>query len=265
MLLSDRIKRLQRKLEVEPDGIVGVDTVSALERELGIVPTYAARGEPPILQQGLTLSRNGIDELVADEISSESHYERHLSQPTWPGGSSGVTIGIGYDLGYRTRTQINDDWSPHVSEATASHLRSAAGIRGQDAKGVARSLKQAGVRVSLEAAKSVFWTFTLPEFSALTRKTYPGTNQLPPDAQAALVSLVYNRGGNLNGPRRVEMANIRGHVRNRDLEAIAAEIEAMKRLWVNARLDGLLRRRDREARLVRASARAYTPDELIYV
>jgi hypothetical protein len=265
MVLKERIQRIQRKLGVEPDGIIGSDTVSALERTLGIVPASGAPTEsPPILVKALTLSRKGIDQLVADEICSEAYYAHHLSSPTWPGGASGVTIGIGYDLGYRTRASITRDWGPHLSEQTVKHLRSASGIRGQDAKGVARCLKQAGVRVPLEPAKHVFWAVTLPELSGLTREVYPGTENLPPDAQAALLSLIYNRGGGFTGPRRVEMANIADHVRRQDLEAIARELESMKRLWVSQGLEGLLKRREREASLVRGSVRAYRTDELIY-
>jgi hypothetical protein len=266
MVLKERIKRIQRHLGVEADGIIGTDTVSALERALKIVPAAETSTEaPPIVAGTLTVSRKGVEELVADEISSEAHYAQHLSYPTWPGGASGVTIGIGYDLGYRTRTSITKDWSPYLPEQTVNHLRSAAGIHGQDAKGVARSLKQAGVRVPLEAAKRLFWVVTLPEFAELTRTTYPGAEQLPPDAQAALLSLIYNRGGSLDGPRRLEMANIKAQVQRKDLDAIAREIESMKRLWVGQGLDGLLKRRDREARLVRGSMRGYQADELIYL
>jgi hypothetical protein len=265
MNLKDRIKRLQRKLGLEDDGIIGVDTVSALERALGIVETAGESAVAPFASRGaMALSRKGIDELVADEISSASYYEQRLAAPTWPGGASGATIGIGYDLGYRTKTAIRSDWSSHLSEQMISHLTSAAGIKGQAAQGVARSLKQAGVRVPLEAANRVFYTVTIPEFAALTRRTYPGVETLPPDAQAALLSLVYNRGASLEGARRREMANIRTQVKKRDLEAIARELESMKRLWVGQGLNGLLRRRDREARLVRESERTYTPDELIF-
>jgi hypothetical protein len=264
MVLEARIKRIQRHLGLEPDGIVGTDTVSALERALEIVAP-AVPALRPTVAQTLTVSRTGVDQLVADEITSEAYYTQHLSAPTWPGGASGVTIGIGYDLGYRTRTAITTDWGPHLPEQTVRHLRAAAGIHGEDARGVARSLKQANVRVPLEAAKHVFWAISLPEYSALTRRTYPGTETLPPDAQAALLSLIYNRGCGLAGARRVEMANIRPHVRNQDLEGIAREIEAMKRWWVGQGLNGLLKRRDAEARLVRGCVRTYQPGELIYV
>ena len=70
MVLRDRIERIQRKLGVEVDGIVGVGTVSALERVLGIVPVAVAPTEAPsIAANALTVSRKGVDELVADEIA----------------------------------------------------------------------------------------------------------------------------------------------------------------------------------------------------
>lgn len=265
MELKPRIERIQETLGLEPDGIIGVDTVSALERALGIVATGPASDAPPLAVKAMTLSRAGVDELVGYEISSDKYYEQNLAPPTWPGGASGVTIGIGYDLGYRTKTLISNDWDPEVDGQTLGHLVSAAGIRGDDAKGATRSLKQAAVRIPLDAAKHVFYRVTLPEFAALTRKTYPGADKLPPDAQAALLSLIYNRGAGLDGPKRVEMANIKRHVKNADLEGIARELESMKRLWVGKGLPGLLARRDTEARRVRGSQRVYQPDELIYV
>ncbi len=267
MSLKSRIERIQRTVGVKADGIVGVNTVSALERALGITPADAGPVETPASSNthSLTLSRKGLDQIVAHEISSERYYTQHLSAPVWPGGASGATIGIGYDLGYRTKTAVKTDWGAHLPESTIAHLASAAGIRGDDAKGVTRSLKQAGVRVPLESAKTVFYTASLPEFATLTRKTYPGVEKLPPDAQSALVSLVYNRGGSLKGAARKEMASIKGHVKNQDLEAIAKEIEAMKRLWEGKGLDGLLKRRDQEARMVRRAQRTYDPAELVYV
>lgn len=269
MEIELRIERVQKKLGVDADGIVGVETLSALERALGIV-THEAITEPeahspPAGHKGLVLSRGGIAKIIGFEISSEGYYNSKLTAPTWPGGASGVTIGIGYDLGYRTKGAIRADWSSYLPQGMVDDLTAAAGIRGADAKGVARSLKQAGVRVPLEAAQSVFSRVAIPEYAALTREVYPGTDKLPADAQTALVSLVYNRGGRLSGQRRLEMLNIRSHVKKQNLPAIADEIVAMKRLWIGKGLDGLLDRRDAEAALVRGSARAYDTSELIYV
>jgi GH24 family phage-related lysozyme (muramidase) len=263
MTLRRRIEAIQRTLGVEDDGIVGVDTVSALERVLGIADEAA--GEVAAAPgAALTLSRAGIDRLIGFEIGSAGNYRRKLERPIWPGGASGPTIGIGYDLGYRTRRQIREDWGPHVGETDLAHLVAAAGIRGQPAEGATRALRQAGVTIPLEAAGRVFHRTTLPEYAARTRRLYPGVQTLPPDAQAALVSLVYNRGESVRGARRVEMANIKPHVRRGDLEAIADEIESMKRLWEGKGLPGLLVRRDAEAELVRASARRYAAGDVMF-
>ncbi|MER3498445.1 MAG: hypothetical protein C4308_07320 [Chitinophagaceae bacterium] len=48
----------------------------------------------------LIISQKSIDQLIAFVISSKELYEKKYQQPTWPGGASGVTIGIGYDCGY---------------------------------------------------------------------------------------------------------------------------------------------------------------------
>ena len=61
------------------------------------------------------------------------------------------------------------------------------------------------------------------------------------------------------------MSNIKQNVKDNNLDAIAAEIESMKRLWVGKGLDGLLKRRDSEARLVKNSVRDYNTEELVYV
>jgi len=44
-------------------------------------------------------------------------------------------------------------------------------------------------------AQRVLLQRTLPAYTDLGRRTFPGFDRLPPDAQGALVSLVYNRGG----------------------------------------------------------------------
>ncbi len=265
MSLKTRIQNIQKFVGVKPDGVIGVQTLSALERALGMVAVDDVVTVLSPSTANLTLSRKGIDKLIAFEVTSDSYYNKRLAAPTWPGGASGVTIGIGYDLGYRTKTAIKQDWGEHLSENHLAQLVSASGIKGEDARGVARSLKQAGVKITLEVAKIVFYTVSLPEFAEIAKRTYPGLEKLPPDAQSAIVSLVYNRGAKLQGSTRVEMANIKPFIRDNNLDAIAAEIESMKRLWVGEGLDGLLKRRDSEARLVKNSVRDYNADELVYV
>jgi GH24 family phage-related lysozyme (muramidase) len=53
--------------------------------------------------------------------------------------------------------------------------------------------------------------------------------------------------------RRREMRAIRDAVSKKDLQAIANQLRAMKRLWVGKNMDGLLKRRDAEADLVESA------------
>lgn len=265
MTTKERLKRIQEHLGVESDGILGPDTLTAAEIKMGLLKAPAKTKATVPESNHLSVSRASLDLIIRYEISSPAYYNKALSKPTWPGGASGVTIGIGYDLGYNTKSQIRTDWGGLVSDDALSHLLAVAGIKGDPAKGAARAAKASGVKISYEAAKTVFAQKTLPRYARSTRKVWPGVEALPYDAQGALLSLVFNRGSSLRGSRRTEMAAIKGLVPQKDLEGIADQIEKMKRLWEGKGLDGLLKRRDAEAKLVRNAAHSYDPAEVIHL
>ena len=54
-------------------------------------------------------------------------------------------------------------------------------------------------------------------------------------------------------------------IANADLDGIAQQILSMKRLWEGRGLDGLLRRREREAALVTGSIHDYEALELVKI
>jgi len=253
--IKARIRRIQRHLGVEDDGLIGPVTLSAIENALGIGTESA----------NLVISYHGLEILIGFEITSESHYRRRLSSPHWPGGASGVTVGIGYDLGYNSVRQIERDWKGRISDATLQELKGVAGLKGIDAREAADRLRQLGIQIPLEAAKVVFFRHTLPRYAAMTRKAYPGVEALPHDAQAALLSLIFNRGTAKRGARRREMKAIEALVRSQSLGGIAEQIRSMKRLWVDKDLPGLLKRREMEATLVENAERAYHEEELVYL
>jgi GH24 family phage-related lysozyme (muramidase) len=62
--------------------------------------------------------------------------------------------------------------------------------------------------------------------------------------------LVFNRGTKLTGDSRIEMRNIKTLIPLKKYKEIASEIKKMKRLWRGKNLDGLLERRDAEAKMV---------------
>lgn len=255
----DRIKAIQRRLDLSPDGIIGPMTLTRIE---ALLDTALPDPDAPPPQASLIVSQDSLEALVRFEISSEAFYRRALEHPIWPGASSGVTIGIGYDLGHTSVSQIERDWRGRLSDNDVDALLGTQGVKGEAAKAILARVKH--IVVPLDEAKQVYYTSTLPRFAKETRRVYEGIEKLPADAQGALLSLVFNRGASMaDRSSRREMRAIRGLVTAKDLLGIAAQIRAMKRLWDRDRLPGLHVRRDKEADLVANAERAYAPDELV--
>jgi len=176
------------------------------------------------------------------------HFE-DLDQPgEWPGGQSGITIGIGYDLGFVTPEQFRADWSDCLSDGDCDALAGVIGVSGDKAKARAASFN--AIRIKRADAEKVFMERSVPHAQRETEAAFPGVDKLPADAQGALVSLIYNRGSKMDGDSRREMRAIRDAVPKGDLKEIANQIRSMKRLWEGKGLGGLLKRRDAEADLV---------------
>jgi GH24 family phage-related lysozyme (muramidase) len=175
-----------------------------------------------------------------------------IDQPSdWPGGASGITIGIGYDLGYESSDDFEADWQPLLTAGDFTTLSQVVGLKGAQAQAKASGLKT--IKIKTSDAEQVFLERSVPKYQAMTQKAFPGVDALPADVQGALVSLVYNRGASMEGDSRKEMRAIRDAVPNGDLQEIANQLRAMKRLWVGKGLDGLLKRRDAEADLVESA------------
>ena len=92
---SERLKRIQEHLGVEPDGVLGGQTLTALEKRL--LPLNARPGQAPATPvpatsgdsaAGLTLSQIGIDLIIHHEIGSEAYYRSRLTSPAAPLSSS---------------------------------------------------------------------------------------------------------------------------------------------------------------------------------
>jgi hypothetical protein len=185
--------------------------------------------------------------IIACEVSSQATYEVRYQPPIRPGGQSGVTIGIGYDLGYASEAQLRAQWSGRVSEETIAALVPVCGLKGAAAQAALPSVRH--LRVTWAQAISQFDHF-LPYAVGKTEDTFPNSAELPPACLGALVSLVYNRGPSLSptSPRRREMREIAQLTMARNLTPIPTKIRDMKRLWQNdPSMRGLLARREVEA------------------
>jgi GH24 family phage-related lysozyme (muramidase) len=198
------------------------------------------------------VSKKAIDLIIQHEVGGRAYYEKKLQAPIWAGGESGVTIGMGYDLGFNSEKQFMADWSGVINLNFINALRPTIGIKGPQAKAMLKG-EILNVRIPYNTAYEVFVKSSLPRYYAMTKKIYPNMDLLNDDTKGALVSVVYNRGNKLEGDSRVEMRAIVDLIAKQDYEGIAEQIEKSKRLWENRGLDGLVVRREAEADLVRDS------------
>jgi hypothetical protein len=204
------------------------------------------------------LSKKSLDLILEFEVGGgENYYNKFLKNPTWPEGQSGVTIGVGYDLGYVNKAEFSEDWKDLPKE-TFDRLYKVVGIKGYNAKNLIRGLRD--IVIPWNLALKVFNNKTVSKFYNLTRQTFPNFDNLPEDAKGGLVSLVFNRGNALEGDRRREMKLIRDGMKlvsNYDQKAltfIANQIRNMKRIWIGGSIEkGMSRRRDAEAKIIEES------------
>ena len=187
----------------------------------------------------------------------ENYYNKFLKNPAWPGEQSGVTIGVGYDLGYVNKAEFTNDWK-ELPQKDFDRLYKVVGIKGIAAKDLIRGLKD--ISIPWDLALKVFNNKTVTKFYNLTQQTFPNFDNLPEDAKGGLVSLVFNRGAALEGDRRREMKLIRDGMKlvssydQKALTFIANQIRNMKRIWIGGSIEkGMSRRRDAEAKLIEES------------
>ena len=203
----------------------------------------------PVLSRRM-IAQPAIDMIVASEVTSKAHYEQKLQSPIWPEGRSGVTIGIGYDVGTVDEQTMTADWAGVLDDATLSRLAKTCTITGPSAASFIRAL--ADIRVPFDGAMRVFLARSLPLFVGQTERALPNTALLGPECLGALTSLVYNRGAPFQRPgdRYREMRAIRDHMADKAFKLIPGELRTMKRIWQgDPNSAGLLLRREAEAAL----------------
>ena len=199
----------------------------------------------------MTISKKAIDLIIQHEVGGRAVYEKRYQKPIWAGGDSGLTIGLGYDVGYVKEAQLFSDWQG-LNLNFLNALKRFCGVKGEVVKTMMRG-EVLNVIIPYNIAYEVFVKKSIPKYYALTKKIYPQLDELNEDTRGALVSMVYNRGAKIDGESRKEMKAIVDLVAKKDYEGIAEQIEQSKRLWEGKGLDGLVIRREAEADLVRDS------------
>jgi hypothetical protein len=187
--------------------------------------------------------------IIECEVTDRANYEKNLSRPTWPGLESGLTIAIGYDVGFVTPVEFYNDFSRYDFNQVVRRLRPFCGYKGYRAQRVLPDVQD--VVCPWETAIKVFKYSTLPQEISLTRRTFPNCDLLPKLSLGALVSLVYNRGTALKGQNREEMLELAIAMEQKRFSDVPNQLLAMQRVWPAGTQgsEGLCRRRRAEADL----------------
>lgn len=202
---------------------------------------------------GLKISREGYQLILDFEVGGGPvYYNRYLKKLTRPPGASGITMGIGYDLGYNSKDQIAKDWH-ELSPDTIKRLQSVSGLTGSAAQYRLAAVKD--IEVPWDVANKVYQTSTIPRFAKKTVVAYPGVDKLHPHIQGVMLSWVFNRGEGISSTssRDTEKRLLRRDIPGKP-KALGGHIRASIRLWAG-KISGLVRRRNSEANLADEGAR----------
>lgn len=201
-----------------------------------------------IKSKNLPISLAAIEEIIFEEDSSESYYNKIYQHPEWPGGASGVTIGLGYDLGYTTHDKVINDFSGKISNDMLIACLSCVGKTGSTAFKLLK-LVHSKITIPWSIALDVFLNNNIPQWINTVEHSLQNTNLLSPDSLGAMVSLAYNRGASFarSGDRFLEMRAIALDMQTKNFKDIPNQFRRMSRLWPST--SGVHKRRFREADL----------------
>jgi hypothetical protein len=200
----------------------------------------------------IKLTPEGLQLILDFEVGGgQKYYDKFCRKPTVPGGkdtTSGITIGIGFDIAQHSHQELLDNWGPYLPDHAVSKLLSVNDLKGDSAKKMLPQMQD--IIVPWEAALEQFQTFTVLKCWSMTQTAFPEVEEGPQCVQESLLDLVFNRGGSVDGPKRFEMRTIRSLVASKKWDSIPEELREMKRLWPDTKQ--LCDRREAEAKHIEA-------------
>jgi len=223
------VREFQAQAALPVTGVIDADTLAALRAVPDPCPDVASAA---------------VAFIVAQEVGDGNQYDRTYCRPSYPGESSGITIGVGYDL--KEEAGFEADWGGLLTNVQMAALRPYVGRPGTEAAMAVLG----NIVVPRSQAWQVFTRSSIPANLADCRGAFADFDALAPLCRGALLSLVFNRGAGMGeGPprqdSRKEMRQIRDAMAARDFASIPGYLRAMERLWPNTK--DLRDRRDLEA------------------
>jgi hypothetical protein len=209
-------------------------------------------------EKGRAFAAGSREAVIEKSVSFLIQAEKLADRPYWPKGNSGITIGVGWDLGYHSAAELKTTWS-ELRPEVLGRLEKAAGIKGQQAQALLPQMRS--VLIPESVSLTVFRDSLVRQYYPLVLQMFPQIEKLPTNVQVAFISVLFNRGPVMGHDpdwriakdvdRRWEIRRMRDDVNRQDFFAIYAHLGTMKRLWENAGPRGLLIRRRDEQALIR--------------
>lgn len=167
--------------------------------------------------------------VVRWEVGGPAQYVRKYRGVICPGGASGPTVGIGFDLGHQTPQEIRRRWSWHPD---VDRMVTASGQVGPEKCNAWRAAHR-DIRVGYDDAIRVFTRYSWPTYQAMAERAYRnGWAALTSNHQGSLTSNGYNRGFTFLGSRRTEMRHVRDTcVPGNNAPCTAGQLRASCRVW----------------------------------
>lgn len=139
----------------------------------------------------LSAGDSGMSEAGVEALYNREAQAGVSNRPHWPGGSSGVTVGPGYDLGGRSAASvITDLTSIGVDRASAERLAVGAGLKGTQARDFVADNKDA-VNLTATQERALLDKAMVPYAAAVKDNVKVAVTQNQFDA---MVSFAYNIG-----------------------------------------------------------------------
>jgi GH24 family phage-related lysozyme (muramidase) len=253
------LRAFQRKRGLIPDGIAGSNTWKALTVA---DKTEATSTSSPLLTrligvlggpvvQAALLAKNFMPPSLASRPASQLHISENglkfiytleafpgkSNRLHWPEGSSGVTLGPGYDMKERSETTIVTDMQAiGVDNTTAKKISKGSGLTGSKANQFAHdNLNLINLKVSQEMN---LLKHVVPSYETMVRRGI--TVDLLQYEFDALVSFAYNPGREFNTVAR--------HVNQGKVAEAVQTIKKVVKSGGNVN-KGLINRREREVAL----------------
>jgi len=183
---TPNFRQLLSRATADPDIL---DAANAEREKHQVSPGGPLEAQPATRKRRSSrrISADAKDLLIAFEVSGQGLYEQRYAHPLWPGGRSGVTIGIGYDLGYVKADVFSGDWNGKLEPTTIAELQQLCELTSDTAG--ARVTQVKSITISWPRAMTQFEDY-LPYVIAQTEDTFPNCNELHDDSFGALVSFV---------------------------------------------------------------------------